>query len=278
LFPVAAGSLLAMAIAVAAALHAWPLPLFASLASAGIGWLAADAAWRANAARSRGAGAALPENVSPAGREIIAGILAVSAHPDAVFRDLLASRLALWSTQMRDWSHGRLVFTDTEAWRTAYERVLSAPEISEYRSVAWLESEHYWQDLPGRKGMQLNFELLDQGVRIERILILGWNVWPPELRLPREGIRRWIEDQHYRGVSVLLLRENDLVAEPDLLRDFGIYGNRAVGDLHIDSESRTVSFELSFETAAVQMAVEQWERLKLFARPYAELIDRPQLR
>ena len=68
--------------------------------------------------------------------------------------------------------------------------------------------------------------------------------------------------------------EGELIIEQDLLRDFGIYGERAVGDLHVDDESRSVSFTLSFEEAAVELAKEQWARLKLFAQPYADLLDR----
>lgn len=227
---------------------------------------------RANAAHPLSRLSSDPHEVC---RGLIEGLLATAAHRDGVFRELAATRIAAFADQVHDWSHGKLTFQSTECWRTAYEKVLTAPDITEYRSVAWIRSGDYWQDLPGRQGMRLNYELLDRGVRIERVLILGWNVWPPELRLPPASLRRWIDEQHYRGVWLLLLRESDLVGEPELIRDFGIYGDRAVGELHLDSDSRTVSFTLSFEQAAVQTAKEQWARLKLFARPYAELVDQP---
>lgn len=216
--------------------------------------------------------AALPE-IPISCQGLVTDLVKSVSHPDPVFRGLVGTRLPLIAEQVRDWSHGRLTFSGTEVWRTAYEKILTAPEITEYRSVAWLKSGEYWRDLPGQHGMQLNFDILDRGVRIERALILGWNLWPPELRLPHESVRRWIDEQYYRGVSVSLVRECDLVTEQDLLRDFGIYGDRAVGELHIDDDSRTVSFTLTFEKGAVDLANEHWARLKLFSRAYAQLIE-----
>lgn len=241
-----------------------------ALACGALGWLLSETLRPTVSIPSPDSLAAFPECC----REIVSGLLAITSNPDPAFQDLMQARLAFLSEQVRDWSQGRLQFSGTEAWRTAYETVLTAPDISEYRSVAWLKSGEYWQDLPGKQGMQLNFELVDRGVRIERLLILGWNLWPPELRVPHASIRRWIDEQHYRGVWVMLVRECDLVTEQDLLRDIGIYGDRAVGELHSDDCSRTVSFTLSFDPAAVRLAHEHWARLKLFARPYAELVER----
>jgi hypothetical protein len=248
-----------------------PRLAFGIAASSLLGWLVAELLQRTALSRAGDhCSGALPTETSETCRNLIATLRATAAHPDPVFRELVHARLALLTEDFRNWSRGRLDFGGTEAWRTAYEKVLAAPDITEYRSVAWLKSADYWQDLPGQHGMQFNYELIDRGVRIERILIIGWNLWAPECRQPRESIRRWIEDQHYRGVSVLLVRENDLVTEQDLLRDFGIYGDRAVGELHIDDESRTVSFTLSFEQAAIQQFQERWQRLGLFARPYLD--------
>lgn len=238
-----------------------------------LAWVAANSLHRSSVTLNTTSEAFLPQQLPAFCREIINGVVSGATHTDDVFRELMARRLSELAAQARLWSHSQLVFCDTESWRTAYEKVLSAPDISEYRSVAWLKSEHYWQDPPGRHGLRHNFDLLNRGVRIERVLILGWTLWPPELTFPRENVRRWIEDQHYRGVSVLLVRETDLIGEQALFRDFGIYGERAVGELHCDEDSRTVSFTLSFERAALHVANEHWERLKLYARPYAELLD-----
>jgi hypothetical protein len=112
------------------------------------------------------------------------------------------------------------------------------------------------------------------GVKIERLLILGWNLWPPELALPHPSIRTWIEEQHYRGIEVWLVRESDLVGERGLLCDFGIYGDGVTGKQELDDASRTTCFTLSFGSNAVKIARERWCRLALFATPYADLLDR----
>ena len=145
--------------------------------------------------------------------------------------------------------------------------------MTEYRSVSWAKTADYWQDRPGQQSIRLNYDLLDRGVSIERIVILGWNLWLPEHSLPGNSIRRWLEEQHYRGISLCLVRESDLVNEPDLMRDFGIYGARATGEQELDEQSRTVRFELRFDEPGIRLAADRWERLKLYARPYSELLD-----
>jgi hypothetical protein len=207
-------------------------------------------------------------------RDLVAAIVAGDSHPDPVFRTLLAPHLAALTEQIRPWLHRQLVYPSTEAWRTAYETLLDSREIVEYRSVAWVKTEDYWQDLPGQHAMQFNYALLDRGMKIVRILILGWNLWPPELTLPNHTIRSWIEEQHYRGVEILLVRESDLVSEAGLLCDFGIYGDRSTGQQELDESSRTICFTLSFDRAAIQLAHDRWDRLRLFAVRYAELLDR----
>ncbi len=165
-------------------------------------------------------------------------------------------------------------YESTESWRTAYQAVLADQDVKEYRSVAWVKTEDYWQDLPGQRALQFNYALLDRGVKIERLLILGWNLWPRELALPHPVIRTWIEEQHYRGIEVWLVRESDLVGERGLLCDFSIYGGDATGKQKLDEASRTVCFTLSFNRSAVQLAGERCGKLALFAVPYADLLDR----
>lgn len=198
----------------------------------------------------------------------------LSASADPLLRDLATLKLAEVGSEIDELGRGRVVFEGTEAWRTAYERLLLSPDLGEYRSVAWAKTEDYWQDAPGLHSMQVNFQAIDQGVQIERIVILGWNLWRPESNLPLEKTRRWLDDQHYRGISVFLVRETDLVGEPDLARDFGIYGQRATGEQELDGESRTARFVLYFDAASIRLAHERWDRLKLFAVPYGELVDR----
>ncbi len=116
--------------------------------------------------------------------------------------------------------------------------------------------------------MQLNYELAARGVRIERVLILPPGLWPEGRVAPAAAIRRWIDEQRSAGIAISLIREGDLAAEPDLVGDFGIYGDIAVGAHELDGGSRTVRFLLSFDPRSLKLARDRWERLLLFAAPY----------
>jgi len=190
-----------------------------------------------------------------------------------LFRELALRRTATFVADLRELAGGKITYENTETWRAAYEQVLYSLIGAEYRSASWVKSDDYWADLPGQQSMKLNYELLGKGLHIERILILGWNLWPPESLLPGRRIRQWIEDQHFRGIDIKLVRENDLTNEPELLRDFGIYADRATGEQETDGESRTVRFVLCFDQASIRLTQDRWGRLLLFARPYGELLD-----
>ncbi|MBX7167087.1 MAG: hypothetical protein K1X74_12225 [Pirellulales bacterium] len=193
---------------------------------------------------------------------------------DSLLRNLIALKLAVIREELDELVAGRIAFQQTETWRSAYAELLRSPDVTEYLSVAWVVNEDYWRDLPGEHSLRTNFAALDRGVSVERICILGWNLWPPELSVPLRDVLNWINDQHYRGIAISLVRETDLVAEPDLLRDFGIYGHRATGEQQLDRHARTVGFTLSFDPADVALARDRWRRLQLFGQKYQELMDR----
>src|ERR1035441_5016143 len=101
--------------------------------------------------------------------------------------------------------------------------------------------------------------------RIERVHILPDELWPFDEKLPTGGILEWLVEQAGRGIIVSLVRELDLANEPDLLRDFAIYGDRAMGIQELDEQSHTVRFVLSFDQPSIRQALAQWERLTLFS-------------
>ena len=70
-----------------------------------------------------------------------------------------------------------------------------------------------------------------------------------------------------------MVRESELAAEPHLIADFGVYGFRAVGRQIADSSGRTTQFTLSFEYEDVKEAEANWERLKVFTKSYASILD-----
>jgi hypothetical protein len=68
-----------------------------------------------------------------------------------------------------------------------YEKLLTSPELKEYRSVALVRSGDYWQDAPGRQSMTANFDAVARGVLIERVIILRDELWPVGAPPPHAG-------------------------------------------------------------------------------------------
>jgi hypothetical protein len=122
--------------------------------------------------------------------------------------------------------------------------------------------------------MQLNYDLIQLGVRIERTLILNDFFWPSGATLPAKVICQWIEDQYKRGIVIRLVRESEIEHESELLYDFGIYGRRATGQLELDEQCRAVRFTLDFTPQGVKLFEDRWRQLLLFAVPFRELLDR----
>ncbi len=205
---------------------------------------------------------------------MIHSLCQLAGQDDEILRDCVAVRLAVIQEELKSLGDGRVVFVGTESWRTAYERILRSPGLGRYFSVAWLRSEDYWRDAPGRHSMQLNYDLIQLGVRIERTLILNDFFWPPAAALPAKVICQWIEEQYKRGIVIRLVRESQIADEPELLADFGIYGYRATGQLDLDESCRTVRFTLDFAPQAVSLFEERWRRLLLFAVSFREVLDR----
>jgi hypothetical protein len=193
---------------------------------------------------------------------------------DPILRDTAVLKLASVNSQLAPLSDGTVVFSGTESWRTVYEQLLESSELKEYRSVAYVRTKDYWQDAPGRQSMKANFDAVMRKVLIERIIILREELWPIGSLLPVPEILPWIDEQHNRGIWVVLVREIDLINEPDLRADFGIYGDRAVGRQELDERSRTIRFTLSFDPSAIRLSLDRWHRLNLFGNPYQSLLDR----
>lgn len=195
-------------------------------------------------------------------------------HSDELLQEAAILKLVSAQEDLDNLAAGRVVYAATEAWRAAYERVLRSPGISRYLSVAWIRNDLYWRDVPGKHSMQLNFDLVELGVRIERILILNDFFWPVAALLPAKTICQWVDEQHKRGIVVRLMRESEIEHERELLTDFGIYGQRAAGRLELDDDCRTSRFTLDFAQQSIRCYEDQWRRLLLFSTPYQELLDR----
>ncbi len=194
---------------------------------------------------------------------------------DPLLREIAALKLASVNAQIGSIAAGTVVFAGTETWRAVYEQLLTSATVREYRSVAWVRSADYWRDPPGRQSLRANFDAAHRGVLVERIAILPDALWPDDRALPAGALRPWLQEQHDHGLHVVLVRESALDTEPDLLADFGIYGDRAVGTQELDERSRTVRFTLSFGPQAVRLAEDRWRRLSVFGVAYQSLLEPP---
>src|SRR6516164_6542436 len=197
---------------------------------------------------------------------------ALAKQIDPVLRQYALLKLASITDEVRLLASGKVVFSSTETWRTVYDDLLQGPDVKTYKSVSWVKTRSYWRDQPGRQSMQVNFQAAKRGVQIERIVILGSNLWAPTETFPVPEVRAWVDEQHERGIKVLLVRESEISGEADLLCDFGIYGERATGIQELDEQSRTVRFILMFDKQSIRPAQDRWERLSLYATPYADLL------
>ena len=208
-------------------------------------------------------------------KQITRSLVKASKRRDAIFQELLEKRLSTLTADLKQLGKGRIEFANTESWRVFYEQLLRSPSTTLYRSVAHIETPHYWQDGHGQKSTQLNLELHDSGkVSIERIAIIADHLWPEGEAKPIEPIWRWIDQQHRYGIWFELVRESALVAESKLISDFGIYGFRAVGRQIADASGRTSRFTLSFEYEDVKEAESNWNRLRDFTISSAQILDR----
>ncbi len=199
----------------------------------------------------------------------------IAAKSDPIFRRLALQKLQSLADQFRRLAEDTIEFTSTETWRIVYEELLRSTGLHLYRSVAYVESAHYWQDGPGQQSTRLNLELHgNREISIERTAIIADHLWPESSMFPVEPIHAWLETQHRHGIWIRLVRESRIRDEPDLLSDFGIYGIRAVGVQIADPAGRTQRFQLSFDYDKVQQAEAMWNRLAVYAISYRELLDR----
>ncbi len=205
--------------------------------------------------------------------KIVDSLTKVVRHSDLLFHELSRTRVEEIAEEVSTLAKGQVVFDATETWRSAYQRVLETMRVKSYYSVAWVRTNEYWNDAPGRQSMRFNYELVNRGFRIERVHILPDELWPFDEKLPTGGILEWLVEQQGRGIVVSLVRESDLTNEPDLLRDFAIYGDRAMGIQELDEQSHTVRFILSFDQPSIRHALAQWERLTLFSNSFQNLLD-----
>lgn len=206
---------------------------------------------------------------------VASSLQTIASKNDPIYCRLAIQSLETLSEKCHRLASGSIEYSTTESWRVVYEELLRSPGLHLYRSVSLVESQHYWQDGPGRQSTLLNLELHDKGtVNIERIVIVADHLWETGGSIS-EPIRNWLDEQHRHGIWLRVVRESELDGESDLVSDFGIYGTRAVGTQMADVSGRTTRFALCFDFERVEQAEETWKRLKVFSIPYRDILDRP---
>jgi hypothetical protein len=204
---------------------------------------------------------------------LVTALKKIVQHNDLLFHELSRTRLEEIAKEVTTMARGEIVFDATETWRAAYQSVLETLHVKVYYSAAWVRTNDYWNDAPGRQSIRFNYDLMARGFHIERVHILSDELWPFDARVPMTAILEWLVEQQGQGIQVSLVREADLMNEPDLLCDFAVYGDRAMGIQQLDEQSRTQRFVLSFDQQAVRQALARWERLKLFSISLQNLMD-----
>ncbi len=202
-------------------------------------------------------------------------LLRISQRSSKVYRDLALQILDDMARRCGEMGQGRIVFSETETWRIAYERILRDPTVFTYRSVAIVHNPKYWQDAAGTGSIQFNFQLIDdQVITIERIVVIADHLWSKDQELPDDELRQWIHEQSVHGIWMKLVRISDLKNEPELVRDMGIYGQLAVGTQQLaDDNLRTQRFILNFDLNEIRNAERIWEKLGVYSTAYKDLLD-----
>ena len=180
--------------------------------------------------------------------QISRALLTISQSSEPVYRSVALQSIEAIETRLERVAQGTIDFDETETWRIVYEQLLRSPAVFQYRSVALIENETYWQDGPGRKSLQLNLDLVSQQkLSVERIAIIADELWPPDERLPSRGLLRWIDRQFQHGIRISLIRKSGLERDRELIQDMGIYGSHVVGYHDFDFRNGTKCFTLTVQ-------------------------------
>ena len=68
------------------------------------------------------------------------------------------------------------------------------------------------------------------------------------------------------------MRLSDLDKEPELVCDFGIYGDEAVGYQQTNFKGETTRYEIEFGEDAVRQAEAKWKDLLLYATNFETIL------
>ena len=190
-------------------------------------------------------------------KDTIDKISSANKYDDPHFKDLLEAKLNDVKTELSDISRGVFEFR-AESWRKPWREILSRKDVKYYYSASLVKSKDYWQNRPGKESIHFNKEILNR-TKTKRIFIIWDEVWD------NQQIKDWIIDQKNSGIEVLVARRNELPVEEDVIHDFGIYGDVAVGYQILDENCNTVRFNFYFDKEYHKKTIERFDKLGLYA-------------
>lgn len=177
---------------------------------------------------------------------------------DPFFTDMYQALIRDFSNRLGNAASGCIKFPPGERWRKYWKKIISQRDLGEYRSTSWVKSPEYWRDPAGREGFEFNKTI---EAKTTRVFIIRDKYWD------HPDVWEMIRDQYdaknieIRVVRETILEEND----PDLLLDFGIYGERAVGYQELDDNCRTKSFTFHFDEKKISDTEDIFEGLLVYA-------------
>lgn len=183
---------------------------------------------------------------------------------DEEFRKLADNVLNDFYMKLCELGQGKCTFL-ADSWRVPYEEILKQEDVTFYQSIAWVKSERYWSDGPGRRGTDLNLTLAKQGKAIERIFILRPSIFN------NDTIKQWIKKQNDGGIRVWLVKEERLPPVEDLRHDLGIYGTRATGYQYMNDNCDAERYEMYFNDVQMGKALRTFRGLKIYAMDDSEV-------
>ena len=189
----------------------------------------------------------------------IPSITAATEFENDVYKTLFGQVVNDFNMQLSMLASGSFEFRG-ESWRRPWQQLLSQENVTFYRSAALVKSPGYWQDQPGKSSIAFN-ESISSSVQTKRIFVIWDELWHDE------KLRQWILNQKNSGIEVAVVRRSEIPREEDLLHDFGIYGDKAVGYQFLTEDGTTDRFELHFGREMHANTSDRFSKLELYATP-----------
>lgn len=191
-----------------------------------------------------------------------------SFRDDLIFKDLVHERFEDFYSSLYEYSRGHFRF-NAESFRIHWRKLIESEEAKFYHSTALVNTPNYWQDGIGTKATTFTIEV-SKTKKVRKIFIINDKLWE------NASIKRWINDQKQqgknadkdKGLEVYVIKEKNIGKNEDVVYDFGIYGERAVGYqelLEVANNEFRMTYNLYFSQEWIQLTKRRFDRLMEYA-------------